>query len=246
MRLKDHVAILTGGASGIGRAAVELFLAEGARVAVVDRDEAPPLAAGDRVRAYRADVTDPAAADRIVAEIRAAWGRIDILVTAAAISVGKRVGETADDEWRRVLEVNITGTFIWIRSVVPVMAAQRSGAIVTVGSQLSTAGGRSNAAYVTSKGAVNSLTRSVAVDYATAGVRCNCVAPGGTDTPLLQSAFTRSVDPQGARHELTQRHAMRRLAAPHEIASGILYLASPESSFVTGTQLVIDGGWLAA
>ena len=137
-------------------------------------------------------------------------------------------------------------TYRWIRAVLPVMLEQSAGAIVTLGSQLSTAGGKSNAAYVTSKGAILSLTRSVALDYVEAGVRCNSVAPGGTDTPLLDSAFARSPQPDKARQELTLRHAMQRLATPREIALAILYLASPEASFVTGTQLVVDGGWLAA
>jgi NAD(P)-dependent dehydrogenase (short-subunit alcohol dehydrogenase family) len=156
------------------------------------------------------------------------------------------VTETADDEWRWVLHVNIDGTFGWLRGVLPTMVEQHSGVIVTVGSQLSTAGGRTNAAYVTSKGAIVSLTRSVALDYAKSGIRCNCVAPGGTATPLLESAFGRSAQPEQARQELTARHAMNRLAVPREIALGILYLASADSSFVTGTQLVVDGGWLAA
>jgi NAD(P)-dependent dehydrogenase (short-subunit alcohol dehydrogenase family) len=252
MRLKDKVAIITGGASGIGRATAELFVSEGARVAIVDWHDAAfgeltkPGSGHDAMQAHTADVTDAAAAERIVGEVRAAWGRVDILVTSAAVSVGKKVAETSFDDWRHVLEVNVTGTFAWARAVLPGMVEQGSGAIVTVGSQLSTAGGRSNAAYVTSKGAIVSLTRSIAIDYAEAGVRCNCVAPGGTDTPLLQSAFVRSPKPQQAKQELVDRHAMRRLGAPGEIALGILYLASSESSFVTGTQLVIDGGWLAA
>jgi NAD(P)-dependent dehydrogenase (short-subunit alcohol dehydrogenase family) len=252
MRLKNQVAIITGGASGIGRATAELFVGEGARVAIVDkhdrtfRELAASGAGREAIRTYKADTMDITAADHIVGEVREVWGRIDILVTAAGISVGKRVGETTPEEWRHVLEVNVGGTFRWIRAVLPVMLAQGAGAIVTIGSQLSTAGGKSNAAYVTSKGAIHSLTRSVALDYAQSGIRCNCVAPGGTDTPLLDSAFARSPEPDKARQELIARHAMQRLAKPREIAQGILYLASPEASFVTGTQLVIDGGWLAA
>ena len=248
MRLKNHVAIITGGASGIGKATAELFITEGARVAVVDRHETavavPQKSAA--IKTYVADVTDAVATDAIVNEVRGAWGKIDILVTAAAVSIGKRVGETPIDEWQRVLNVNVGGTFGWIRAVISTMVEQGSGSIVTLGSQLSTAGGKSNAAYVTSKGAVTSLTRSVALDYAEAGVRCNCVAPGGTDTPMLSSAFDRDAAPETARSTLITRHAMKRLAMPREIALAILYLASPESSFVTGTQLVVDGGWLAA
>jgi NAD(P)-dependent dehydrogenase (short-subunit alcohol dehydrogenase family) len=253
MRLENQVAIITGGASGIGRATAELFLNEGARVAIVDRIETnvdefevPHGFEEDVLRAYVADVTDEAATDRIVNEVREQWGRVDVLVTAAGVSVGKKITETSLDEWRHVLSTNVGGTFRWVRAVVPIMVEQGSGSIVTLGSQLSTAGGRNNAAYVTSKGAIHSLTRSVALDYAQTGLRCNCVAPGGTDTPLLNRAFARSPSPHIARQELTARHAMRRLGAPGEIALAILYLASPESSFVTGTQLVVDGGFLAA
>ena len=120
------------------------------------------------------------------------WNKIDILVTSAAVSVGKRAAETPMDEWRRVQEVNVGGTFGWVRAVLPAMVARRSGSIVTIGSQLSIAGGKANAAYVTSKGAITSLTKSVALDYVDAGIRCNCVAPGGTDTPLLGHAFARA------------------------------------------------------
>jgi 2-keto-3-deoxy-L-fuconate dehydrogenase len=252
MRLENHVAIITGGASGIGRATAELFVGEGARVVVVDRQEAhfDPLsgqgAVGEVLRTHIADVTDHAAMDDIVSQTLKTWSKIDILVTAAAISIGMRVAETPMDEWRRVQQVNVGGTFGCIRAVLPAMIERRSGSIVTVGSQLSVSGGKANAAYVTSKGAITSLTKSVALDYVDVGVRCNCVAPGGTDTPLLDHAFARSPAPQKSRQQLTARHAMKRLAAPSEIALAILYLASPESSFVTGTQLVIDGGWLVA
>jgi 2-keto-3-deoxy-L-fuconate dehydrogenase len=253
MRLKDHVAIITGAASGIGRAAAALFLSEGARVAAVDSNAAALdelagalAASGDAVRTCVAEVTDTETTSRIVAEVREAWGKIDVLVTAAGISVGKPAAETSIEEWRQVLDVNVGGTFGWIRSVLPPMVERNAGAIVTIGSQLSIAGGESNAAYVASKGAVASLTRSVALDYARFGIRCNCVAPGATDTPLLRNAFARSREPARAREKLIARHAMGRLGTAPEIASAILYLASPDSAFITGTQLIVDGGWLVA
>jgi 2-keto-3-deoxy-L-fuconate dehydrogenase len=253
MRFKDQVAIITGGASGIGRAAAALFIAAGARVAIVDRDvEALDGLAGalgtdgETLRTYAADVTDDAATSRAAADIEATWGRVDVLVTAAGISVGKPAGETTMAEWRRVIDVNLGGTFCWVHAVLPAMVARGAGAIVTIGSQLSTAGGTSNAAYVASKGAISSLTRSVALDYAAAGIRCNSVSPGATETPLLRTALARKCEPDDARQKLIARHAMGRIGEPREIASAILYLASPEASFITGSQLVVDGGWLVA
>jgi NAD(P)-dependent dehydrogenase (short-subunit alcohol dehydrogenase family) len=126
------------------------------------------------------------------------------------------------------------------------MTAQHSGAIVTIASQLARAGGRANASYITSKGAVVALTRAVALDYVDQGIRCNTVLPGATDTPLLQRSFARQPDPDAARERSRTRHAMGRFGKPEEIAAAILYLASDESSFVTGVELPVDGGWLAA
>jgi NAD(P)-dependent dehydrogenase (short-subunit alcohol dehydrogenase family) len=126
------------------------------------------------------------------------------------------------------------------------MTAQGHGAIVTIASQLARAGGRSNAAYVASKGAVLALTRAVALDYADKGIRCNTVLPGATETPMLNRSFSRAPDPDAARDQSRTRHAMGRFGKPEEIATAIVYLASGDASFVTGTELPVDGGWLAA
>lgn len=245
MRLKDRTAIITGAASGIGAATARLFATEGARVALVDRDAAgvTALAAelGERAQPFVADVTDEAHARACVEQ----WGDVDILVTAAGISLGKPALDTAVADWNTVMAVNVTGTFIWIRECLRPMTAKGRGSIVTIASQLARAGGRGNAAYVTSKGAVMALTKSVALDYVDRGVRCNTILPGATDTPMLRRSLGRAPDPEAARERSLARHPMHRFGDVRDIAWAALYLASDESAFVTGIELPVDGGWLA-
>ena len=245
MRLKDRTAIITGAASGIGAATARLFAAEGAHVTLVDRDAAgvTALAAelGERGSPFIADVTDEERA-RACVEQRAA---VDILVTAAGISLGKPVLDTSVGDWNTVQAVNVTGTFIWIRECLRAMTQQGRGSIVTIASQLARAGGRGNAAYVASKGAVAALTRSVALDYVDQGVRCNAILPGATETPMLRRSFGRQPDPDAARARSLARHPMGRFGDVRDIAWAALYLASDESAFVTGIELPVDGGWLA-
>jgi NAD(P)-dependent dehydrogenase (short-subunit alcohol dehydrogenase family) len=247
MRLKDKVAVVTGGASGIGRATVERFVAEGATVGVVDRDaeKLGQLAAEvPGVTVFAADVADEAACRRIVGELTAAHGRIRVLVTCAGISVSKTVVDTTPEEWARVFRTSVDGTYVWMRAVLPQMEA--GDAVVTVASQLALAGGRRNAAHIAAKGAVVSLTRSVALDMAPARVRVNTVLPGAIDTPALAANLSRQPDPEAAREWFRARHPLGRFGEAEEVASAILYLASDEASFTTGVALPIDGGWLAA
>ena len=249
MRLKDKVAIVTGAASGIGRATFDLFLAEGARVVAVDRDGealAAQCAGRDAALAMAGDVVDEGFARHAVAATMARWGRLDAMVTAAGISLGQPALTTELDAWDKVFSVNAKGTFLWAREALRVMEKAGRGSIVTIASQLAFAGGRGNAAYVASKGAVVSLTRSIALDYATTGVRCNCVLPGATDTPMLRRSFARAADPAAAEARSRGRHAMDRFGRPEETARAILFLASDESPFTTGAMLPVEGGWMVA
>jgi NAD(P)-dependent dehydrogenase (short-subunit alcohol dehydrogenase family) len=254
-QLAGKVAIVTGAASGIGRAAALLFAAEGARVALVDRDASALAAtlaeighgpaANAGVQALDLDVTDARAVAIAAGRIVAEWGRIDVLLTAAGISgSGAAAADTAEEDWDRILAVNAKGTFLWIKAVLPHMT--RGGSIVTVASQLARAGGRANAAYVASKGAVISLTRSVALDYAAQGIRANVLLPGATDTPMLQRSFSRRADPDAAREASRRRHPLGRFATAEEVARAALYLASDAAAFVTGAELPVEGGWLVA
>lgn len=248
--LTGRVAVITGSASGIGLATARLFAAHGARLALVDRDAAALETAAQALPGALALAGDVGCEATITAHARTvfeALGSVDVLVTAAGWSNGRAVPDCDLADWRAVLSTNLDGTFLWAREVVrQMLAADRGGSIVFLGSQLAQAGGRSNAAYLASKGAVASLARSMALDHAAAGIRVNTVLPGAIDTPLLARAFARAIDPDAARAASAARHAMGRLGQPEEVAQAILWLASDASSFTTGACLPVEGGWLVA
>jgi len=251
MRLAGRVAVITGGGSGIGRAAALLFAGEGARLCLVDRDgeaaeavAAAVRAAGGEAAVRVGDVGEPGRADADAAAVLSAYGRIDVLLTAAGFSSGGTALTIRPEDWDAVLRVNLWGTWLWARAVLPAMQAA-GGSIVTVASQLARAGGRNNAAYIAPKGAVLSLTKTMALDFATDGIRVNAILPGAIETPLLARSFARSATPEATREASRQRHPMGRFGRAEEVAQAALYLASDAASFTTGTELVVDGGWLA-
>jgi NAD(P)-dependent dehydrogenase (short-subunit alcohol dehydrogenase family) len=253
MRLKDRVAVITGAGSGIGRASAMLFAREGALVALVDRDEAgmnetlqAVRASNGRGSAHRGDVGDGDFAAATVDDVVSRHGRLDILMTAAGWSCGGTVVTTDPSDWDAVFRTHVGGTWLWARASVPQMQRQGKGAIVTIASQLAIAGGRGNSAYIAAKGAIISLTRTMAVDFATDGIRVNAVAPGAIATPMLKRSFARHADTEAVRETSRNRHAMKRFGQAEEVAEAALYLASDASSFTTGTVMAVDGGWLAA
>jgi len=252
MRLKERVTIITGAASGIGRASALLFAREGARLCLVDRGPAALEDVAEAVRAAGAealtrvsDVGTPGTAEADAEAALARWDRIDVLLTAAGFSTGGTALTTELADWQAVMRVNLDGTWLWARAVLPAMRAQGSGSIITIASQLARAGGRNNTAYIASKGAILSLTRTMALDFAPDGIRVNTILPGAIETPLLRRSFGRAADPAAAREASRSRHPMGRLGRPEEVAEAALYLASDASSFTTGSELVVDGGWLA-
>lgn len=250
MRLAGKVALVTGAGAGIGRAIVLAFVREGAQVVAVDIDNAAleRLAIelrGEPLHVVPADVADPGAAERTVRELAAERSRLDVVVTAAAISVGKQLADTSVEEWERVFAVNVTGTFLWFKAALPEMVARGGGALVAIASQLAIAGARNTASYAASKGAVISMVRSIAVDYADRGIRANAILPGATETAFLERSFARASDPAAARERARVRHPLGRFARPEEIAAAAVYLASDDGAFVTGIVLPVDGGWLA-
>jgi NAD(P)-dependent dehydrogenase (short-subunit alcohol dehydrogenase family) len=252
MRLTGRTAIVTGGASGIGAATVARLLSEGAQVLAVDSDAEglARLRRGSdeepaRLQSIAADVVEQASADKAVAQVIDSSGRLDVLVCSAAISIGRKLGDTPDDEWERVFAVNVHAMFRWFKAALGPMQRQRSGSLIAIASQLALAGARSTCAYAASKGAVISLVRSVALDYAELGIRANAVLPGATATPFIERALARAPDPDAARETLRRRHPMGRFARAEEVAAAVAFLATDDASFVTGALLPVDGGFLA-
>jgi len=252
-RFAGRRVVVTGGASGIGLAAARMFADDGARLAIIDRDDGAAHAVATTLRGQGAEVlvrvsavADPERVSEDAQAILQAWGGVDVLVASAGWSSGGIATTISLDDWSRTMRINVDGTWLWSRAVIPSMQQAGKGAIITLASQLALAGGRGNIAYVAAKGAIMAMTRTMAVDYAADGIRVNAVAPGATDTPLLNRAFGRAPDPAAARTRSEARHAMGRLGQPDEIAAAIVFLASDEASFITGTVLPVDGGWLAA
>jgi 2-keto-3-deoxy-L-fuconate dehydrogenase len=249
MRLQGRTAIITGAGSGIGRASANLFAEEGAQLALVDREavglrETVSLVGG--ATAHVGDVGDASFAESVVGDVVARHGRLDILMTAAGFSCGGTVLTTDPADWDAVFRTNVGGTWLWARAAIPQMQRQKSGSIITLASQLAIAGGKGNSAYIAAKGAIVSLTRTMAVDFATDGIRVNAIAPGAIDTPMLRRSFARHANADEVRDGSRNRHAMKRFGQAEEIAQSALHLASDASSFTTGTVMVVDGGWLAA
>lgn len=249
MKLKDQVAIITGAASGIGAATARLFSAEGAKVALVDLDEEGltrvATEIGGDTLTVTVDVSNGEQARAGVAQIMDKWGRIDVLVTAAGASLGGTVDRIDEATWDRTFAINVKGTFLWVHHAIQPMIAAKSGAIVTLGSQLAQSSLGNNVAYIASKGAIASFTKTVAVDHARQGIRVNALMPGVIDTPMPARSLKRQADPEAARALWKTRHPMGRIGQPEEVAKAALFLASSDSSFTTGTLLFVDGGWTA-
>jgi 2-keto-3-deoxy-L-fuconate dehydrogenase len=236
MELDGLVAIVTGGASGIGAATAALLEQRGATVAVFDRT---PTDAHD---SYIVDVTDDATVVAGVAAVVAKHGRIDILVNNAGIGAGGGVEANDDAEWHRVLDVNVLGVTRLTRAALPHLLASPAASIVNTCSVVANTGLVNRALYSASKGAVLALTRAMAADLVKDGVRVNCVSPGTAATPWVDRLLAESEDPEAARVALTARQPIGRLVTADEIANAIAYLASPLAASTTGTELPVDGG----
>jgi NAD(P)-dependent dehydrogenase (short-subunit alcohol dehydrogenase family) len=251
-RLEGKVALVTGGGSGIGRAICERFAREGARVTVADwhRAAADETVArivdeGGRAVATSGDVADPADAERMVAETVATFGRLDVLIANAGQALVATATETTPEQWDRVIGSNLTGCFLLVRAAIPRLIAAGGGSIVLTASQLAFVGAERFAAYAASKGGVLNLARALALDHARDKIRVNALCPGAVETPLLLNQFAGQEGPQGTLADLAALHPLGRLGQPGEIAAAALFLASDEASFVTGSALVVDGGYLA-
>ena len=249
MRLAGKVALISGGARGMGEEEARLFVREGAKVVfgdVLDAEgktvEETIRAAGGDARFIRLDVTSEGDWARAVETTERLYGRLDILVNNAGIGGGNRLEETTLEEWERTMAVNSTGVFLGTRAVIPAMRRAGGGSIVNISSQLGLVGtDNSSPQYQASKGAVRLLTKATAIQYARDGIRANSVHPGPIVTPMTER---RRADPEQYRLMLS-RIPLGRYGRPEEVALAVLYLASDEAAFVTGSELVIDGGWTA-
>jgi 2-keto-3-deoxy-L-fuconate dehydrogenase len=231
-------AIITGGASGIGRATADLLASRGARVACLDLNPSVPAP----LLGFRADVTDDASIRSAVAAAAEALGGIDIVVNNAGIGAQGSVEDNDDAEWSRVLDVNVQGMVRTSRAALPHLRRSSHAAIVNVSSIAATAGLPQRALYSASKGAVLSLTLAMAADHLREGIRVNCVSPGTADTPWIGRLLARAADPAAERAALEARQPTGRLVSADEVAAAIAYLAGPLASATTGTSLAVDGG----
>jgi NAD(P)-dependent dehydrogenase (short-subunit alcohol dehydrogenase family) len=239
-RLSGKVVLVTGAACGRGRAAAELFACEGAKVIATDVNDPQPAYADDGINFSKMDVANENDWKTIIASIVSRYGRLDVLVNNAGIGGSfESIENETVDAWNRVVAVNQTGVFLGMREVIPVMRSQNGGSIINLASIWGLVAVPNIAAYHATKGAVCSLTKNAAVNYAADGIRVNSLHPGIVATPTIQAL------PHADNNAVVARTPLGRMAQPIELAYGMLFLASDESSFMTGSELVIDGGLTA-
>jgi NAD(P)-dependent dehydrogenase (short-subunit alcohol dehydrogenase family) len=249
MRLSNKTAIITGGGSGIGRAIAHLFSDEGANVVIVDWNRASGQSVADELRSqgrpvsfFNADVSKAKEIQEAVATAVTQYGRLDILVNDAAIQVLAELVETSEEDWDRVHSVNLKGVFLGCKYGIPALIKSGGGAVVNIASILGFVGDPTLAAYCAAKGGVIALTKVAALTYGPQRVRVNCICPGDVGTPMVEEYLNSSKNPAQLRQEVYSKYALRRIADPTEIARAALFLASNDSTFMTGSTLVVDGG----
>jgi len=250
MRLQNRVAIITGGTSGIGRAAALLFAQEGAKVVVAARDEARggetvlTIAEGGGQALYvRCDVREAGDCERVMRRTAEAFGRLDILFNNAGVVYPDRtVVNTSEEEWDSTMDINVKGVYLMSKYAIPCMAENGGGVIINTASVWGLVGGNGAAAYCASKGAVVLLTKAMALDHAGQKIRVNCICPGSVDTPMLRGEMDALGGREKALPKFAAKHPLGRISTPEEVARAALFLASDEASFITGASLPVDGG----
>jgi len=250
--LRGKVALITGAASGIGKATALLFAREGAAIGLFDLDQAGGRAVAAAIEAEQGeslfvhgDVTRDSDVRRAVEETTGRLGGLHILFNNAGIIRRSSIVDTSEEDWDRVMEVNVKGVYLISRLAVPVMARAGGGVIINTASVWGLVGGTRAAAYCASKGAVVLLTKSMALDHGAQNIRVNCICPGDTDTPMLRSEAGMLGEPMDRHMTEAADVPLRRVARPEDIAQAALYLAGDASSFVSGAPLIVDGGFVA-
>ncbi len=243
MRFKDKVVIVTGGASGIGEASVRAFAREGAKVVIADfADHGQALAdelGADKALFIKIDVTDSEAVQAMITQTVAQFGRLDVMFANAGIAADGPIDELEESAWQRTIDINLGGVYLCDKYAIQQFLKQGGGVIVNCGSIHSHVGKRGVTAYAAAKGGVKLLTQTLGIEYGAKGIRVNAVCPGYIDTPLLSHI------PDDAKEKLVALHPMGRLGRAEEVANAVLFLASDEASFVTGSSLMVDGGYTA-
>lgn len=243
MRFKDKVVIVTGGASGIGEASVRAFAREGAKVVIADfADHGQALAdelGADKALFIKIDVTDSEAVQAMITKTVAQFGRLDVMFANAGIAADGPIDELEESAWQRTIDINLGGVYLCDKYAIQQFLKQGGGVIVNCGSIHSHVGKRGVTAYAAAKGGVKLLTQTLGIEYGAKGIRVNAVCPGYIDTPLLSHI------PDDAKEKLVALHPMGRLGRAEEVANAVLFLASDEASFVTGSSLMVDGGYTA-
>jgi len=253
MRLRDKVAIVTGGASGIGRASAILFAKEGARVVVADINDAGGegtvadiVAAGGDAFFQRVNVAEEVEVRSVVNATVARWSRIDVVFNNAGVVLVKPLLDMSGEEWDRVMSINVKAAFLLTKYAVPHMKSGGGGAILNTGSIASFTGQMNTPAYSASKGAIALLTKSLALDFGRDGIRVNCICPGITDTPMLREHLGHGAEGEARIHARLSRVPTGEMLSPEDVARAALYLVSDDSKGVSGILHVVDGGLLAA
>jgi len=249
MDLENKVAIVTGGCSGIGSSIAELFAREGAQVIIGDikKDQISLARIKSRGRTaalfVQTDVRNSLDVQNLVDKTIANYGTIDVVCNDAGIELVRPLIQTTEEEWNRVLDTNLKGMFLISKFALPHLIKKKKGSIINIASQLGLVGLERWAAYCASKGGVIMLTKAMAVEYGTYGIRVNCICPGAIETPMMERELELEKNPEEAKRHFINLHPIGRLGRPEEVAEAALFLASDRSSFITGSALVVDGGF---
>ena len=245
--LEGKIAIVTGGNSGIGKAIAELFSKEGAKVMIADLQDSGVASSivwkGGTAKFLKTDVRNVEQVKNLVARTIVEFEKIDILCNDAGVEQNRSIAETSEEEWDKIIDTNLKGVFLTTKAAFPYLTKSRDGAIVNIASQLAEAALAGRAAYCASKAGVVMLTKVLSLEFSGYGVRVNCVSPGPIQTPMLDRTNDLNADPAEARRALLSKVPLGRTGAAEEIAQAVLYLVSSRSSYVTGHNLVVDGGY---